>query len=77
MFGAIAIFLAVLAVIFFIAGRANGKMQRPVAIVVFLGPALVLLLCGLLGPAVRTFLLCFKGSASHHWVGLCLWQFRL
>jgi len=70
MFGAIAIFLAVLAVIFFIAGRANGKMQRPVAIVVFLGPALVLLLFGLLGPAVRTFLLSFKGSASHHWVGL-------
>ena len=60
MFGAIAIFLAVLAVIFFIAGRANGKMQRPVAIVLF----------GLLGPAVRTFLLSFKGSASHHWVGL-------
>ena len=70
MFGAIAIFLAVLAVIFFIAGRANGKMHRPVAIVVFLGPALVLLLFGLLGPAVRTFLLSFKGSASHHWVGL-------
>ncbi len=69
MFGAIAIFLAVLAVIFFIAGRANGKMQRPVAIVVFLGPALLLLLFGLLGPAVRTFLLSFKGSASHHWVG--------
>jgi alpha-glucoside transport system permease protein len=69
MFGAIAIFLAVLAVIFFIAGRANGKMQRPVAIFVFLGPALLLLLFGLLGPAVRTFLLSFKGSASHHWVG--------
>jgi alpha-glucoside transport system permease protein len=35
-----------------------------------LGPALILLLFGLLGPAVRTFLLSFKGSASHHWVGL-------
>ena len=69
MFGAIAIFLAVLAVIFFIAGRANGKAQRPVAILVFLGPALVLLLFGLLGPAIRTFLLSFKGSASHTWVG--------
>jgi alpha-glucoside transport system permease protein len=70
MFGAIAIFLAVLAVIFFIAGRANGKAQRPVAIVVFLGPALLLLLFGLLGPAIRTFLLSFKGSASHTWVGI-------
>jgi alpha-glucoside transport system permease protein len=64
MFGAIAVFLAVLAVIFYIAGRANGKAQRPVAILVFLGPALLLLLFGLLGPAIRTFLLSFKGSAS-------------
>jgi alpha-glucoside transport system permease protein len=69
MFGAIAVFLAVLAVIFYIAGRANGKAQRPVAILVFLGPALLLLLFGLLGPAIRTFLLSFKGSASHSWVG--------
>jgi len=69
MFAAIAIFLAVLAAIFFIAGRANGKKQRPIAIVVFLGPALVLLLFGLLGPAIRTLLLSFKGSASHTWVG--------
>ena len=69
MFGAIAIFLAVLAVIFFIAGRANGKKQRPIAIVIFLGPALILLLFGLLGPAVRTLFLSFKGSQSHTWVG--------
>jgi alpha-glucoside transport system permease protein len=74
MFGAIAIFLAVLAVIFFIAGRANGKAQRPVAILVFLGPALLLLLFGLLGPAIRTFLLSFKGSSSHHWVGFTNYQ---
>lgn len=74
MFGAIAIFLSVLAVIFFIAGRANGKAQRPVAILVFLGPALLLLLFGLLGPAIRTFLLSFKGSASHTWVGFKNYQ---
>ena len=69
MFASIAIFLAVLSVIFFIAGKANGKKQRPIAIFVFLGPALLLLLFGLLGPAVRTLLLSFKGSASHSWVG--------
>jgi alpha-glucoside transport system permease protein len=74
MFGAIAVFLAVLAVIFYIAGRANGKAQRPVAILVFLGPALLLLLFGLLGPAIRTFLLSFKGSASHSWVGFRNYQ---
>jgi len=69
MFAAIAIFLAVLAVIFFVAGRANGKKQRPLAIFVFLGPAVLLLVFGLLGPAIRTFLLSFKGSASQTWVG--------
>ncbi len=74
MVAAIAIFLSVLAAIFFIAGRANGKKQRPIAIVVFLGPALLLLLFGLLGPAVRTFLLSFKGSASHTWVGFRNYQ---
>jgi alpha-glucoside transport system permease protein len=74
MFGAIAVFLAVLAGIFYIAGRANGKAQRPVAILVFLGPALLLLLFGLLGPAIRTFLLSFKGSASHSWVGFRNYQ---
>jgi len=70
MFGGIAVFLAVLAAIFFIAGRANGKKQRPIAIVVFLGPALVLLTVGLLAPAIRTLILSFKGSQSHTWVGL-------
>ncbi len=70
MFAGIAIFLTVLAAIFFIAGRANGKKQRPIAIFVFLGPAVLLLIFGLLGPAIRTFLLSFKGSSSHSWVGI-------
>jgi len=74
MVGGIAVFLAVLAVIFFVAGRANGKKQRPIAIVVFLGPALVLLTVGLLAPAIRTFILSFKGSQSHTWVGLRNYQ---
>jgi alpha-glucoside transport system permease protein len=71
---AIAIFFAVLSVIFFIASKANGKKQRPVAIFIFLGPALLLLTFGLLGPAVRTFILSFKGSASRTWVGFRNYQ---
>ena len=67
---AIAIFVAALSVIFFVAGRANGKKQRPIAILIFLGPALLLLIFGLLGPAIRTLILSFKGSQSHSWVGL-------
>lgn len=52
--GAIAIFLALLLIIFFIGGRAKGKFQGPIAGVVFLGPALLLLAYGLIVPAFRT-----------------------
>lgn len=40
-FSTIAFFFIVLAVLFAIAGRANGKKARPIALVIFLGPALV------------------------------------
>ena len=69
MAAAIVIFFAVLSTIFFIASRVNGKKSRPLAIVIFLGPAVLLLIFGLLGPAIRTLILSFKGSASHTWVG--------
>jgi len=69
MFGAIAIFFAVLLAIFFIAGKANGRSQRPIAIVIFLGPALVLMLFGLFGPAVKTLIYSFKDSYGNKWVG--------
>ena len=41
-FTAIAFFFIVLGVLFAIAGRANGKKARPIALVIFLAPALVL-----------------------------------
>jgi alpha-glucoside transport system permease protein len=59
----------VLAVLFAIAGRANGKKARPIAIVIFLGPALVLLLAGLIIPAIRTFVFSFMNPDSNGWVG--------
>jgi len=46
-FTAIGAFFVVLAILFAIAGRANGKKARPIALVILLGPALVLLLAGL------------------------------
>jgi alpha-glucoside transport system permease protein len=54
-FGAVATFLAILLLVFFAAGRATGRFYRPVALTVFLGPAVVLLLVGLVIPAIRTF----------------------
>jgi alpha-glucoside transport system permease protein len=65
----IAFFFIVLAVLFAIAGRANGKKARPIALVIFLGPALVLLFAGLIIPAIRTFLFSFMNPDSNAWVG--------
>ena len=66
---ALAFFFIVLGVLFIIAGRANGKKARPMALVIFLGPALVLLLAGLIIPAIRTFLFSFMNPDSNEWVG--------
>jgi len=69
MTAAVAIFFAVLGAIFFIAGRANGKMQKPIAVVVLLGPAVLLLLFGLVGPTIRTVVLSFKDAYGHKFIG--------
>ena len=66
---ALAFFFIVLGVLFIVAGRANGKKARPIALVIFLGPALVLLLAGLIIPAIRTFLFSFMNPDSNEWVG--------
>jgi alpha-glucoside transport system permease protein len=63
-------FLAIMSVIFWIAGRANGRKVKPIANVVFLGPAVVLLMLGLIVPAFQTIIFSFKGEDSIKWVGL-------
>lgn len=68
-FIAIFAFFIVLAVLFSIAGRVNGKKARPIAIVLFLGPALLLLLAGLIIPGIRTILFSFMNPDSNGWVG--------
>ena len=68
-FTSVALFFIVLAVLFAIAGRANGKKARPIALVIFLAPALILLLAGLIIPAIRTFLFSFMNPDSNAWVG--------
>lgn len=51
---ALAIFLAFLLIIFFIGARFKGKLQGPAALIVFLGPAAILVTMGLIVPAIRT-----------------------
>ena len=76
-FSVIAAFFAILAILFAIAGRANGKKARPVALLIFLAPALVLLLAGLVIPAVRTILFSFMNPDSNGWVGLANYQWMI
>ncbi|MGK3853797.1 hypothetical protein, partial [Enterococcus faecium] len=58
-------FLAIVAVIFFIAGRATGRLQRPLTIVICLFPVLLLLIIGLVAPAIRTFYLSMHGADAY------------
>ncbi|MFB7665578.1 carbohydrate ABC transporter permease [Kitasatospora sp. NPDC056138] len=67
--GAIAVFLGILLAIFFAAGRATGRFGRPLAVLVFLGPAVVLLVIGLIAPLIRTVYLSFRSDDSTRFVG--------
>jgi alpha-glucoside transport system permease protein len=62
----VAVFFAALLLIFFAAGRATGRFQRPLTIVIFVGPAIVLLLVGLVIPSFRTFYLSLHGASALH-----------
>ena len=55
-------FVAILLIVFFVAGRATGRFQKPVALLVCLGPALLLVIVGLVIPAIQTILLSLKNQ---------------
>lgn len=67
---AVAIFLGLLLIVFFVGARAKGKLQFPAAILVFLGPAIVLLAYGLIAPAFLTTVGSFKNASGTDFVGL-------
>lgn len=66
---AVAVFLGLLLIIFFIGARAKGKLQFPAAILVFLGPAILLLAYGLIAPAFLTTVGSFKDPSGNDFVG--------
>jgi alpha-glucoside transport system permease protein len=66
---ALAGFLGIMAIVFYAAGRATGRFSKPTSILVFLGPAALLLLIGLVVPAIRTLYLSFKSDDSTKLVG--------
>ena len=55
-------FVAILAVVFYVAGRVTGRFQRPVALLITLGPAMLLAFLGLVVPAIKTINLSFKNQ---------------
>lgn len=69
-FTAIAAFFAVLGTLFFIAGKFSGKTSRYIAITIFVGPALALLIAGIVFPAFQTFYFSFMGPDSLQFIGL-------
>ena len=62
----VAVFFAVVLLVFFAAGRATGRFQRPLTVAIFVGPAIVLLLVGLVIPSFRTFYLSLHGANAAH-----------
>lgn len=67
---AVAIFVGLLLIVFFIGARARGKLQFPAAMIVFLGPAVLLLAYGLIAPAFLTTVGSFKDASGQGFVGL-------
>jgi alpha-glucoside transport system permease protein len=57
-------FIAILLIIFLVAERARGRLQRPIAIVICVGPAVVLAMTGLVVPAINTFWLSLTNTAA-------------
>ncbi|MFE9427235.1 carbohydrate ABC transporter permease [Kitasatospora sp. NPDC006697] len=67
--GAAAGFLGVLLLVFYAAGRATGRFGRRLAMVVFLGPTVLLLLVGLVLPLLRTIYLSLRNADSSRFIG--------
>jgi len=73
----IVVFFTFLGILFAIAGRVNGKKSRPIALAIFLLPALVLILAGLVIPAFRTILFSFMNPDSNAWVGIANYKWMV
>jgi alpha-glucoside transport system permease protein len=55
-------FIVILVLIFLVVGRVRGKLERPLAVLICLGPAILLLIVGLVVPTIQTVLLSLKNQ---------------
>jgi alpha-glucoside transport system permease protein len=65
----IAVFFGVLIIVFFVVGRIRGKFAGVAAGIVFLGPAVLLLLIGLVIPAIQTIGKSMQNAAGTQYIG--------
>jgi alpha-glucoside transport system permease protein len=70
MVSVVAVFFGVLLLVFFLASRARGKAQTPLARLIFLGPAAILVTIGLVIPAVITTYQSFLDPNGKKFVGI-------
>jgi len=73
------VFAAVVYAVFLIGARASLKQQEWLRYVIFLGPAGLLLLIGLIYPAIRTIILSFMDKRGDNFIGLdnYIWAFTM
>ena len=70
MVSVVLVFFGVLLLVLWLAGKSKGKYQTPLARLIFLGPAVLLVTIGLVVPALQTFLLSFKNPSGTKLVGI-------
>jgi len=69
MFLAVALFAALFGLVLFVVDRVKGRQADRIAALAFIGPAILLLIWGLLRPAILTIIRSFKDAAGNEWVG--------
>jgi alpha-glucoside transport system permease protein len=76
---ALAAFAAIVYLVFLLAARVNVKTQEWLKYAVFLAPAVLLLLIGLVYPTLRTLVMSFMNADSTEFVGLdnYVWSFTI
>ncbi len=65
----IAVFFGVLMLVFFVLGKVRGRFSGPVAGIAFLGPAILLLVAGLVVPAIQTIGKSTQNAAGTKFIG--------
>ena len=73
----IAVFALLIVALFFVGSRFRGKLSHPAALLIFLGPAVILLIMGLIVPAVRTIIASAQDSSGKSFVGWANYQWIL